>query len=207
MADFISDYTGPQIDQRLELAGTAYQKPAGGIPASDLQEGVIPDVSQFITKSVNDLVNYYLKSETYTKGEVQAIIATVRQFVYRSVAELPTASADTMHIIYLVPSSDPQTQNIKDEYITLDNGEDAEVRYTWEQIGSTAIDLSGYVTTDALNAALADYTTTANLSTLLAAKEDKANKVSSLSASSTDTQYPSAKAVYDAIFGAMNANY
>lgn len=31
-------------------------------------------------------------------------------------------------------------------------------------------------------------------------KEDKSNKVTSLSSSSTDTQYPSAKAVYDAIF-------
>jgi len=31
-------------------------------------------------------------------------------------------------------------------------------------------------------------------------KEDKANKVTSLSSSSTDTQYPSAKAVYDATF-------
>ena len=31
-------------------------------------------------------------------------------------------------------------------------------------------------------------------------KEDNANKVTSLSSSSTDTQYPSAKAVYDAIF-------
>lgn len=39
------------------------------------------------------------------------------------------------------------------------------------------------------------------------AKEDKTNKVTALSSSSTDQQYPSAKAVYDAIFGAMNANY
>ena len=31
-------------------------------------------------------------------------------------------------------------------------------------------------------------------------KEDKSNKVTSLSSSNTDTQYPSAKAVYDAIF-------
>lgn len=30
-------------------------------------------------------------------------------------------------------------------------------------------------------------------------KEDKSNKVTSLSASSTDTQYPSAKAVYDLV--------
>lgn len=32
--------------------------------------GNTPDLSGFITKSVNDLTNYYLKSETYTKAEV-----------------------------------------------------------------------------------------------------------------------------------------
>ena len=41
------------------------------------------------------------------------------------------------------------------------------------KIGDTSIDLSGYVTTQALNAALANYTTTADLNTLLAAKQDK----------------------------------
>lgn len=109
------------------------------------------DVSNFITKSVDDLVNYYLKSETYTKIEVQTLINTVKQFTYEVVQTLPTATADTMHKIYLVPSADPQTQNVKDEYITIDNGTEAQTRYTWEQIGSTAIDLSGYVTTSDLN--------------------------------------------------------
>lgn len=37
------------------------------------------------------------------------------------------------------------------------------------------------------------------INTLLGGKEDNANKVTSLSSSSTDTQYPSAKAVYDTI--------
>lgn len=151
---------------------TAYQKPSSGIPASDIASGVIPDVSQFITKSVNDLVNYYLKSETYTKAEVQALLNAVKQFTYESVATLPTASAETMHKIYLVPSADPQTSNVKDEYITIDNGATAQTRYTWEQIGSTAIDLSGYVTTSDLNTALASYTTTSDLTTLLAGKQD-----------------------------------
>ena len=41
----------------------------------------------------------------------------------------------------------------------------------------------------------------ANLGTWLASKgkEDTSNKVTSLSSSSTDTQYPSAKCVYDEI--------
>lgn len=228
-----------------------YTKPGTGIPASDLASDVIPDVSNFITKSVDDLVNYYLKSETYTKAEVQSLIGAIQGFSYVAVSSLPTASASTMGKIYLVPSSSPKTKNVKDEYITLeDNGS-----YSWEQIGSTAVDLTGYVTTTDLNTALADYTTTANLTTLLAAKqdtiadlsdirsgaaagatayqkpstgipktdlasavqtslgkadtaiqdisgkEDKANKVISLSSSSNNTEYPSALCVYNLITG------
>ena len=37
-------------------------------------------------------------------------------------------------------------------------------------------------------------------------KEDNANKVTSLSSSSTDTQYPSAKAVYDAVNGSITSS-
>lgn len=44
--------------------------------------------------------------------------------------------------LYLVPSSSSKTQNVKDEYITIQNGSS----YEWEQIGSTAIDLTDYAT-------------------------------------------------------------
>ena len=129
-------------------------------------------IANFITKSVDDLVNYYLKSDTYTKSEVQQLISAVKQFTYQSVQSLPTASADTMNIIYLVPSSDPQTQNTKDEYITISStNEQDQTVYSWEKIGSTDIDLSGYYTstqTDAaISAALADYSTTTQMTTAI----------------------------------------
>lgn len=156
------------VQTSLGKADSAYQKPGTGIPATDLASGVIPDVSAFITKSVNDLVNYYTKSETYTQAQIDAIVGAIQGFSYESVASLPTASASTMGKIYLVPSADAQAQNVKDEFITIEGGGS----YSWEQIGSTAIDLSSYVTTSALNTALASYTTTADLTTLLAAKQD-----------------------------------
>ena len=128
-------------------------------------------IADFITASVNNLVNYYLKSDTYTKAEVQQLIAAVKQFTYQSVATLPTASADTMNIIYLVPSSDPQTQNVKDEYITIATTEQDVTTYAWEKIGSTEIDLSGYYTsaqTDAaISAALQSYSTTTQMNTAI----------------------------------------
>ena len=129
-------------------------------------------IANFITKSVNDLTNYYLKSETFTKSEVNALIAAVQQFTYQSVATLPTASADTMNKIYLVPSTNPQTKNVKDEYITISTTDQGTTTYSWEQIGSTTIDLSGYYTsaqTDAaINTALASYSTTSQMNAAIA---------------------------------------
>ena len=101
-------------------------------------------IADFITKSVDDLVNYYKKSETYTKAEVNGLIGAVKQFTYRVASSLPTASESTMYIIYLIPSSNASTQNVKDEFITIQDGSS----YSWEQIGSTKIDLSGYSTTE-----------------------------------------------------------
>lgn len=139
-------------------------------------EGDIADIElvlpTFITKTVNDLTNYYLKSETYTREEVAALIAQIQGMEFVPVQTLPTASADTLRKIYLVPAANPQTANQIDEYYTQDNGSGASPRYTWELFGSAALDLSGYVTTTALNAALASYTTTADLITLLSGKQD-----------------------------------
>ena len=122
--------------------------------------------SGFITNLVNDLVNYYKKTETYTQTEVDALISAIVTLDIKVVATLPTTDISRT-TIYLVPSADPQTTNIKDEYINIDG-----TSAGWELIGSTAVDLSDYVTDTDLATALADYTTTANLTTLLAAKQD-----------------------------------
>lgn len=122
--------------------------------------------SGFITKAVNDLINYYLKSETYSKTEVDDIVTAIKNSRLEVVATLPTTDIKT-NVIYLVPKDPAQTSNVKDEYINLDGTTSG-----WEKIGDTEIDLSGYVTTQALNTALAAYTTTADLTTLLAAKQD-----------------------------------
>ena len=133
-------------------------------------------IKDFITASVNNLVNYYLKGETYTKEEVQTLINAVKQFTYESVQTLPTASAATMNKIYLVPSTNPKTQNVKDEFITVVTVDQGMTTYSWEQIGTTTIDLSNYYTiaqtdaaiTNALNAALASYSTTGQMNTAIA---------------------------------------
>lgn len=126
-----------------------YTKPSGGIPASDLANGVIPDVSQFITKSVNDLTNYYLKSETYTKDEVAALIGAIQQFHYEIAASTSAVTDPSNNVLYLIGPTGTGADKYE-EYVYANN--------TWTKIGDTSIDLSGYVTTQALNAALAGKT-------------------------------------------------
>ena len=95
--------------------------------------------SGFITNTVNNLANYYTKSQTYSQSEVDALIAAAKNGRFIAVATLPATDIDTK-AIYLVPSSDPEAGNLKDEYINTDG-----TSAGWELIGSTAIDLSGYV--------------------------------------------------------------
>ena len=137
-------------------------------------------------------MNYYLKSETYSKNEVQQLIDAVKQFQYVVAASLPAnPGPDTMGIIYLIPSTNPKTQNVKDEFITVLDGS----AYKWEQIGSTTVDLSGYSTTEQMNAAIASaltayYTKTqvdAMVATINAAIAQKASQ-SDLTAETTRAQ-------------------
>ena len=97
----------------------------------------IPDVSNFITKTVNDLVNYYKKSETYTQAEVNSLINAISTMNMQVVQTLPTQDISTT-TIYLLPRQTVETNNVYDEYIYVSN--------SWEKIGSTEIDLSNYYT-------------------------------------------------------------
>lgn len=102
--------------------------------------------SGFITNTVNNLLNYYLKSETYTKAEVLALIGQIKTISLQVVQTLPTTGES--NVIYLVPASQSQQNNIHNEFIYV-NG-------AWEQIGSTAIDLSDYAKLTDLPTKLSD---------------------------------------------------
>lgn len=117
------------------------------------REAADTQLQQLITSVQQSLVNYYLKSETYSKTEVNQLIANIKQFSYQVVPALPeTPGPDTMGIIYLVPAADPKTSDVKDEFITILEGS----TYKWEKIGQTTIDLSNYPTIEAMNTAIAN---------------------------------------------------
>jgi len=170
-----NDYTNEEKTKLANLENyddTEIKSDISNLQTNKADKSEIPDVSNFVTRSVNDLVNYYLKSETYTKTEVNNLIGSIEHLHFEIVEQLP--STGSSNIIYLVPRSESEESNVYDEYIYISNN--------WEKIGSTDIDLSGYVTTSDLNTALANYTTTTDLNTLLSGKQntiDSSHKLSS----------------------------
>lgn len=87
------------------------------------------NVSQAIAKALED----YMDEDEVTAAITDAI-GDLANITLQPVESLPQTGEE--NIIYLVPSTNPKEKNIRDEFIWYNNA--------WEQIGSTAMDLSGY---------------------------------------------------------------
>lgn len=119
----------PDSDNSSSGTFMEYAEPVIPTKTSDLTNN-----SGFITKAVNDLTNYYLKSETYTKEEVQSLISAINSVTLQKVESLPEPGKS--NVIYLVPKSG-SGNDIYNEYIFIDGKP--------EHIGCTQVDLSNYV--------------------------------------------------------------
>lgn len=105
------------------------------------------------------------------------------------------ASADTMYKIYMVPSDDAAAGSYV-EYITIRSGEADAYTYTWEAIGNTKMNLSGYVSTQTTiatikldhNITVAELQTALNLGAM--AYADKANGSTTLETVDSITMNP-----------------
>lgn len=100
----------------------------------------------FITSTVDNLTNYYKKTETYTQDEVKGLINAITTLNIEVVTEKPTENISTT-TIYLV-GTDTEADNDFEEWIYT-NG-------NWELIGTTAIDLTPYATKEYIDAKLVD---------------------------------------------------
>lgn len=88
----------------------------------------------FITNSVNDLANYYKKTETYTQAEVNALVQNFQWF--EIVATLPTSDIKTNVIYLLWPTGSGADKY--EEYVYASS--------EWVKIWDTSVDLTNYVT-------------------------------------------------------------
>ena len=153
--------------------------------------------TSYITKDVDDLTHYYDKDATetyvvtyvnsyvvdyvgdyaYSKAEVSTRISEIlgdmgeiKQFIYLTAASLPTASADEMYKIYLIPAPGADTDNIKEEYIVIDRGEGQDPRYVWEMLGTTKMAMTDYADWDGVREMIVEnsYLTTGDFSAQIA---------------------------------------
>lgn len=88
----------------------------------------------FIDNTVNNLTNYYLKTETYTQTEVNDLISQLTSLSVEIVEELPTTDISTT-TIYLINVSG--TNNYV-QWMYINNA--------WANLGSTSVDLTNYYT-------------------------------------------------------------
>lgn len=87
----------------------------------------------FVDKMVSDLENYYLKSETYTKDEIDNKLSLVPRFSVKVVQTLPTENISET-TVYLVPSGEDE-YSLYTEYINVDG--------LWEILGTQKYAFSG----------------------------------------------------------------
>ena len=93
--------------------------------------------SLFITNTVSNLSNYYVKNDTYTKDEVNTLIGNIPALSVLVVDTLPTENISTS-TIYLMPKEVSEENDVYNEFMYINN--------QWEHIGSTQVDLSDYYT-------------------------------------------------------------
>lgn len=127
--------------------------------AGKADKSEIPDVSAFITKTVDNLVNYYGKAEIDGKvANLNAAISAIPKFAIKVVNALPSdeISATT---VYLLKTSTTESGNLYTEYIYADGA--------WEALGTQTLDLTSYATKDYVTDAIANLLTSEQITDIV----------------------------------------
>lgn len=161
-------------------------------------------LSNIISDTTISTTKTYSSSKIY--GEIQKAIDSCNDYTLKQIAKKVTGSyklANTIEDIndksclWLLKNND--TGNYDKIYVMLEDN-------TKEQVGNTTVDLNGYVKEEVLNDYLKTSDADGKYGTIieLDKKENKSNKTTTIDNTSTDEQYPSAKAVYDKINNTLN---
>lgn len=175
----------------------------GGIPATYLESLSYEEQLLWFSKNLDELINNVNLSMTYNNYQdlifefntLEKDVLNVGQNIYIDtlncydlyIAEIK----NTPSIYYYSNDNEIKNKLATDGFIQIGY-------YVFRPIEGY-IDLSSYVTTSSLNSTLSNYVTNSSLNNTLTNYELISNKVTSLSSSSTDSEYPSAKCVYDII--------
>ena len=150
MADYLSQFTGSEIDSRLakvpQLESGKQDTLVSGTNIKTVNgNSILGSGNLQIQTGETDVVKYTAQTLTAEqKAQARANIDAasledINSMDFVTAASLPTASASTMGHIYLIG---PDASNNYDRYFTQQDGSS----YSWVSLGSTQIDLSTYAT-------------------------------------------------------------
>lgn len=150
MADYLSQFTGSEIDSRLakvpQLESGKQDTLVSGTNIKTVNgNSILGSGNLQIQTGETDVVKYTAQTLTEEqKAQARANIDAasledINSMDFVTAASLPTASASTMGHIYLIG---PDASNNYDRYFTQQDGSS----YSWVSLGSTQIDLSTYAT-------------------------------------------------------------
>lgn len=105
--------------------------------ASDVTSAIEGYGYQNETQVRSIVTGYGYQNADQVNSAIAEAVGDIETVQFSIVKKLPSTGAS--NIIYLVPASSTSTQNIYDEYIWIATSS------SYEKIGSTAVDLSGYV--------------------------------------------------------------
>ena len=120
-------YTKDEVDTALTGKANADAIPTVPVYVSELNND-----ENYIKNTVDNLVHYYNKADTYTKTEINGLISNIKKLTSQIVDELPTENIDSS-VIYLIKIGDTSAY-MQHMYI----------KGAWAELGSTQVDLSGY---------------------------------------------------------------
>lgn len=123
-------YTKTEINNQLNLKADKTS-----IPVVPTNLSAFANDVNFINNTVDNLVNYYKKTETYTQSEINTLVSNINKLTTEIVQSLPTSSISTT-TIYLVPVSGKQ--DVYSQYMYINSA--------WALLGETTIDLTNFYT-------------------------------------------------------------
>lgn len=105
---------------------------------------ILTQAGSFADNEMSENSNGIVKNKVI-KAYVDKLIKGIKQFKVIKIDVLPIKDIDS-NAIYFIPKKNKNNDDVYDEYMYIND--------KWELIGSTAVDLSDYITTETLNSTI-----------------------------------------------------
>lgn len=133
-----TDLTNKPTLNGVQINGAMTAQDLGLQPKGDYANASHTHVKSQITDFPTGLSEFTndtgFQNSAQVQSAINSAIGSITHFYFQKVESLPPTGED--NVIYLVPNTDPESQNLYDEFLYVDSA--------FEKIGETDIDLSNY---------------------------------------------------------------